>query len=70
MLTIEAYGFLYKMVRNVVRAIAKVGQGRQSSEQLRQILESRDRQAAIGTAPAGGLCLDAVFYPPDEREDA
>jgi len=66
-LRIEADGFLYKMVRNLVRAIVKVGEGRQDPAQLRQILEARDRHAAIGTAPASGLCLDAVFYP---QEDA
>lgn len=66
---IEADGFLYKMVRNLVRAVVKVGEGRFDAARLREILAAKDRQAAPGTAPASGLCLDAVFYPaggPDE----
>lgn len=69
-LRIEADGFLYKMVRNLVRAIVKVGEGRQDLAQLQAILEARDRHAAVGTAPASGLCLDAVFYPPEGPEQA
>jgi len=64
-LRIEADGFLYKMVRNLVRAITKVGEGRWTLERLREILVAQDRQAAPGTAPASGLCLEEVFYPQD-----
>lgn len=60
---IEADGFLYKMVRNIVRAVVKVGEGRFDGERLETILAAKDRHAAPGTAPASGLCLDAVFYP-------
>lgn len=60
--TIEADGFLYKMVRNLVRAVVKVGEGRWNAERLAEILDARDRHAAPGTAPASGLCLDEVFY--------
>lgn len=62
-MTIEADGFLYKMVRNIVRAVVKVGEGRLQVEDVRRILDARDRHAAPGTAPASGLTLDAVFYP-------
>ncbi|MGH1340508.1 MAG: tRNA pseudouridine(38-40) synthase TruA [Nannocystales bacterium] len=62
-LRIEADGFLYKMVRNLVRAVVKVGEGRWTQPQLREILATGDRQAAPGTAPASGLCLEEVFYP-------
>lgn len=61
-LSITADGFLYKMVRNVVRAVVKVGEGRWSDADLKRILAARDRQAAPGTAPASGLTLDTVFY--------
>lgn len=61
-ITMEADGFLYKMVRNLVRAIVKVGEGRQSPQELKRVLEKKDRKAAPGTAPASGLYLDAVFY--------
>lgn len=64
-----ADGFLYKMVRNIVRAIVKVGEGRYTRENLYRILEARDRQAAPGTAPASGLYLEQVFYSQDELSD-
>ena len=64
-----ADGFLYKMVRNIVRAIVKVGEGRYTREDLCRILESRDRQAAPGTAPASGLYLEQVFYSQDELSE-
>lgn len=61
-LNITADGFLYKMVRNIVRAIAKVGEGRYDNARLIEILAARDRAAAPGSAPASGLVLDEVFY--------
>jgi len=57
-----ADSFLYKMVRNLVRAIVKVGEGRSDAAKLRHILEAQDRSAAPGTAPASGLYLDSVDY--------
>lgn len=65
-ITMEADGFLYKMVRNIVRALVKVGEGRSTVADLAAILAKRDRQAAPGTAPASGLYLDLVRYPPAE----
>lgn len=66
-----ANGFLYKMVRNIVRAIVKVGEGRYTRDDLCQILEAKDRKAAPGTAPASGLYLEKVYYSKDEMtEDA
>tara|TARA_R110002072_G_scaffold10569_38_gene49290 strand:+ start:4002 stop:4760 length:759 start_codon:yes stop_codon:yes gene_type:complete len=61
-ITLRAEGFLWKMVRNLVRAIVKVGEGRTPCEKLAQILKSKDRSAAPGTAPASGLFLDSVEY--------
>ncbi len=57
-----ADGFLYKMVRNIVRAIVKVGEGRYTRDDLCRILEAKDRQASPGTAPASGLYLEKVYY--------
>lgn len=62
-LRFRADGFLYKMVRNLVRAITKVGEGRSSSAALAQILAGHDRKLAPGTAPASGLYLESVEYP-------
>ena len=63
---IAADSFLYKMVRNIVRALAKVGEGRSRKSDLRRILESRNRARAPGTAPATGLYLEKVYYSDDE----
>jgi len=49
-------------VRNVVRTIVKVGEGRLDPEEVPQILAARDRAAAPGTAPASGLYLEKVHY--------
>ncbi len=61
-----ADGFLYKMVRNIVRALVKVGEGRYSCDDLYQILGEKDRKASPGTAPASGLYLEKVYYSQDE----
>ncbi|MEM7152837.1 MAG: tRNA pseudouridine(38-40) synthase TruA [Myxococcota bacterium] len=58
----RADGFLYKMVRNLVRAIVKVGEGRSTPAKLEAILQARDRKMAPGTAPASGLYLESVEY--------
>lgn len=58
----RADGFLYKMVRNLVRAIVKVGEGRSSPAQLAEVLAAKDRKLAPGTAPASGLYLESVEY--------
>ena len=63
---IYANGFLYKMVRNIVRAIVKVGEGRYDRDDLLRIIKAKDRKAAPGTAPASGLYLEQVFYSQDE----
>jgi tRNA pseudouridine38-40 synthase len=64
-----ADGFLYKMVRNIVRALVKVGEGRYTRADLERILAAKDRQASPGTAPASGLYLEQVFYAQDAFEN-
>ncbi len=64
-----ANGFLYKMVRNIVRAIVKVGEGRYTRDDLFSILEAKDRKAASGTAPASGLYLEKVYYSEDDMTE-
>ena len=59
------------MVRNIIRAIVKVGEGQYTRDGLRRILESKDRRASPGTAPASGLYLEKVYYLYDEmNQDA
>lgn len=59
---VEADGFLYKMVRNIVGTLVEVGRGRWEAERIPRILASRDRRQAGPTAPALGLCLEEVHY--------
>ena len=62
---IEADGFLYNMARNIVGALVEVGKGRFSPAWISEFLESRQRGSESQTAPARGLCLLSVKYPPN-----
>ncbi|MEW6157316.1 MAG: tRNA pseudouridine(38-40) synthase TruA [Verrucomicrobiota bacterium] len=59
---IEGDGFLYKMCRGIVGTLVQVGQGKIAADEIRAILEQRDRRLAGMTAPAHGLVLWKVFY--------
>ena len=61
-ITAEADGFLYKMVRSLVGALLAAGEGKLTAAQVRAILASRTRTAAVKTAPPQGLFLEKVFY--------
>jgi tRNA pseudouridine38-40 synthase len=60
--TVRGSGFLHHMVRNLVGTFLLVGKGTVSLEDLRRILDARDRTAAGPTAPASGLYLVEVEY--------
>jgi tRNA pseudouridine38-40 synthase len=62
-----ADGFLYRMVRNLVGALVKVGHGRISVDEFAGIFHARSRSLAPATAPACGLYLMRVMYPPRKR---
>ena len=57
-------GFLRCMVRNLAGTLLWVGAGKLSREQLANILAAKDRKQAGPTAPACGLFLEQVEYPP------
>jgi tRNA pseudouridine38-40 synthase len=59
---IEADGFLFKMVRNIVGTLIEIGRGRFKKGSLKRILASKNRKLAGPTAPARGLCLLKVNY--------
>ncbi len=61
----EANAFLHHMVRNLVGSLVKVGRGEAKPEWIRTLLEARDRRLADITAPAAGLTLTTVKYPPE-----
>lgn len=60
--TFSGNGFLYKQVRNMVGTLLKIGNGRMPVEQIKVILDSKNRQLA-GPTPAGnGLYLKEIRY--------
>jgi tRNA pseudouridine38-40 synthase len=59
---IEADGFLYNMVRNIVGTLIEIGRGRFPAGSLRKILLSRNRKLAGPNVPARGLYLLKVTY--------
>jgi len=59
---IEADGFLYNMVRNIVGTLIEIGRGKFSAGSLRKIMLSKKRRLAGPTLPARGLCLVEVKY--------
>ena len=60
---VRADAFLYRMVRRMTYVQIAVGQGRLSAEAIRSALASQGRLPA-GLAPACGLTLVEVTYPP------
>ena len=60
--TVRGSGFLHHMVRNLVGTFMLMGKGTVALEDLRRILEARERNAAGPTAPASGLYLVGVEY--------
>ena len=59
---VRGSGFLHHMVRNIVGTLLEVGRGKIPPQDVRAILEARDRTQAGPTAPASGLCLINVEY--------
>lgn len=60
---ITGNGFLYNMVRIIAGTLIEVGKGRIRPENIKNIMEARDRQKAGPTAPAHGLTLVEIEYP-------
>ena len=61
---IEGDGFLYKMCRGIAGTIVQAGLGKFPPEEIKVMLAKADRRVAGMTAPANGLVLWKVFYPP------
>jgi len=59
---IEANGFLYNMVRNIVGSLVEVGRGAYAPAWMHQVLLRKDRRLAGPTAPGSGLFLVGVSY--------
>ena len=62
---IVADRFLRGMVRSIVGTLIEIGQHKMKPEDLKNILESKDRKKAGRAVPAYGLYLSRVSYPED-----
>jgi tRNA pseudouridine38-40 synthase len=62
--TVQADAFCHTMVRSLVGALTTVGEGRRPEEWPGELLAGRQRASTV--APAHGLTLEEVGYPPDE----
>ncbi|MYL51501.1 tRNA pseudouridine(38-40) synthase TruA [Halobacillus litoralis] len=55
-------GFLYNMVRILVGTLLEIGRNERKPEDIKRIIESKNRNEAGKTAPPQGLFLWEVFY--------
>jgi tRNA pseudouridine38-40 synthase len=62
---ISAGSFCHQMVRSLVGALVAVGRGRGNAATMVGRLRGGTRAGAPSPAPAHGLCLESVTYPPD-----
>jgi len=62
--SIEADAFCHNMVRALVGALLAVGDGRRPVQWPAEVLAAGVRTADVHVAPAHGLTLEAVTYPP------
>ncbi len=62
-------GFLRGMVRALVGTLIEVGSGQRTPESFSGLLAGRPRGEAGPTAPAHGLVLQRVLYPPEWRAE-
>jgi tRNA pseudouridine38-40 synthase len=59
---VEANGFLYNMVRNIVGSLLEVGRGKESPDWIAHVRDAKNRDIAGPTAPPQGLFLMHVNY--------
>ena len=62
-LEITGNGFLYNMVRIIAGTLIEVGKGAIKPQQVKKILDAKNRETAGPTAPAHGLTLVEIEYP-------
>ncbi len=64
---VRGSGFLHHMVRNLVGTMLDVGRGYRPVAEIPAMIAARSRAAAGPTAPARGLFLHSVEYPPENE---
>jgi tRNA pseudouridine38-40 synthase len=64
---VTADAFCWSMVRSLVGALLAVGEHRRAVIWCRDLLTATDRSSDFAAAPAHGLTLTGVDYPPDDE---
>ncbi|WP_082972378.1 tRNA pseudouridine(38-40) synthase TruA [Mycobacterium sp. 1245852.3] len=64
---VSADAFCWSMVRSLVGALLAVGEHRRPVSYCRELLSATERSSDFAAAPAHGLSLVAVDYPPDDQ---
>jgi len=64
---VTADAFCWSMVRSLVGALLAVGEGRREPAWCATLLTAGQRSSDFAAAPARGLTLVSVDYPPDEQ---
>lgn len=59
---VSGRGFLYNMVRIIAGTLIEIGNGQYPPEQIKAILDARNRECAGPTAPACGLTLMGIEF--------
>ena len=67
---VTADAFCWSMVRSIVGALLAVGEGRRTVDWCAGLLDLTKRSSDIAVAPARGLTLVGVDYPPDDQLEA
>jgi tRNA pseudouridine38-40 synthase len=65
--SVSADAFCHSMVRSLVGALLAVGEGRKPVSWPAELLRSSSRASSVTVAPAHGLTLTQVDYPPDDQ---
>lgn len=68
-ITIRANRFLRNMVRAIVGTLVEIGLGKRAAEEMKLIIEAKDRGVAGSSAPAKGLFLNQIIYPAELIEE-
>ncbi|GAY14930.1 tRNA pseudouridine(38-40) synthase TruA [Mycobacterium sp. shizuoka-1] len=64
---VSADAFCWSMVRSLVGALLAVGEGRREPDWCATLLSATTRSSDFAAAPARGLTLTGVDYPPDDQ---
>ncbi|MGN6609233.1 MAG: tRNA pseudouridine(38-40) synthase TruA, partial [Jatrophihabitans sp.] len=65
--TVQADAFCHSMVRSLIGALLAVGEGRRPVDWPASLLAGSVRAQEVSVAPAHGLTLVEVAYPPDDE---